>query len=100
MNTQTPTTTRAATPSARRLRIAGLVVVVSLGITACDSQPSVRRVAEDLVNTLTEPGPKRDCMLDKLDDYTNDQLKEITASAQATGPGTAMDQFEADLASC
>ncbi len=85
---------------ARRVRLAGLALVAALGVSACNSDPSARRVAEDIINTLADPGAARDCMLEKLDGYSDDELDEITASANDPGPGTAIDLFEADLAEC
>ncbi|NND73622.1 MAG: hypothetical protein HKN44_01315 [Ilumatobacter sp.] len=106
MNPET-STIEAAAPSAaslpsmrRRRRLAGLVLVAALGVAACESQPSSRRIANDIIKTLSDEGPVRECMLDKLDGYTDDDLDEITASASQPGPGTAIDLFEADLASC
>lgn len=39
-------------------------------------------------------------MLDKLDDYGKDEIKEIAKSANEAGPGTPLTTFEADLKSC
>lgn len=84
----------------RRIKLGALILVAGLGVAACNSDPSARRVAEDIINTLADPGAVRDCMLDKLDEYSDDELDEITASANDPGPGTAIDRFEADLAEC
>lgn len=101
MNSELPTSDAARrAPVRRQRRLLGLAVVALLGFTACESQPSSRRIAQDIINTLAEEGSVRDCMLDKLDGYTDEQLDEITASASQPGPGTAIELFEADLESC
>lgn len=89
----------------RQVRRALVVALVGvLGLAACTSDPSARRVAEDIIKTgfiegdLTEV--QRDCMLDRLDAYSDDELSDITASAGDAGPGTAIELFEADLAAC
>ena len=53
-----------------------------VGLSACTSDPSAKRVAQDLVNTITmEPGgggeKVRDCMLEVIDGYSKDELEAI-----------------------
>ena len=83
----------------------GLVAV--LGVTACESDPSAKRVAQDLVKTLTIDHPEiQECMLDVIDGYTESELEDIgndaldgDAASQAAA-NEALDKFEADLAEC
>ena len=91
------------TRRSRSTRIAAVAVVAALGFAACDSQPSAKRVAEDLVNTLAADDPEvRDCMLEKIDGYTKDELEDIGNGAQDGDAESlaALEMFEADLASC
>lgn len=82
------------------MKLAGVVLVAVLGVSACSSDPSAIRVAQDIVNTLATSDAQRDCMLDKLDDYGKEEIEEIAKSAQEAGPGTPLASFEADLKSC
>ena len=83
----------------------GLVAV--LGVTACESDPSAKRVAQDLVRTLTQDQPEvEECMLDVIDGYSESELEDIgndsldgDAASQAAA-NEALDKFEADLAEC
>ena len=57
---------------------AAIALVGLLGLTACQSQPSHRRVVLDLIEA--EPNltaAQRDCMTDALNSFTNDQLDQI-----------------------
>ena len=53
----------------------GLVAVVGLG--ACTSQPSVKAVAEDIVESIGLEPDEETCMLTALDDYTDAELEAI-----------------------
>jgi hypothetical protein len=94
--------------TSRRPVIALAVAAVSLlGLTACSSDPSAQRVAEDLVNTVAADEPEvRDCMLEVIDGYTNDELQAIGEdandgdAAEQAAAREALDKFEADLAAC
>jgi hypothetical protein len=94
--------------TSRRPVIALAVAAVSLlGLTACSSDPSAKRVAEDLVNTVAADEPEvRDCMLEVIDGYTNDELQAIGEdandgdAAEQAAAREALDMFEADLAAC
>jgi uncharacterized lipoprotein len=80
----------------------GLLAV--LGVSACQSDPSPQRVAEDLVKTLTQDHPEiEDCMLEVVGSYdlndlgekANNENPEISDPAQAE-----LDEFEAELVEC
>ena len=83
------------------------MLVAALGASACESDPSAKRVAQDLVKTLTKDQPEvRECMLEVIDGYTTDELQQIgndanggDLAAQAEAD-EALDKFEADLAAC
>jgi hypothetical protein len=93
-----PTDTAPARP--RRVKVLALGLVAAVGLGACSHDPSAFRVAQDIVNTLAVNDSQRNCMLDKLDAYGRDEVEAIAASAADAGPGTPLEQFEADLASC
>ena len=59
-------------PGRPLLRLSAVVLIAGLGVTACTSTPSAKRVAEDLINTLAETDAERDCMLEKVDVYSKD----------------------------
>jgi hypothetical protein len=88
-------------PLANTLAI-GLIAV--LGVSACTSDPSAQRVAEDLVKTLTQDEPEiEECMLGVVEDYDLNDLgeKANNENAEISGPALAeLDQFEDDLAAC
>ena len=75
-----------------------------LGLSACNSDPGNRRVAEDIVDTALQQGEItqriHDCLFDKLETYSDSDYEAITEAANDPGPGTALDLFEADLAEC
>lgn len=83
------------------------MLVAALGASACESDPSAKRVAQDLVKTLTRDQPEvRECMLEVIDGYSKDELERIgddanggDLAAQAEA-NEALDRFEADLAAC
>ncbi len=94
--------------TSRRPVVALAVAAISLvGLTACSSDPSAQRVAEDLVKTIAADEPEvRDCMLDVIDGYEQSELEAIgedaidgDAAAQEAAQA-ALDKFEADLAAC
>jgi hypothetical protein len=88
-------------PFANTLAI-GLVAV--FGMSACNSQPSAERVAEDLVKTLAADHPDiEECMLGVVEDYDLNDLgeKATNENPEISDPALAeLDQFEADLADC
>ena len=75
-----------------------------LGMSACTSDPSAKRVAEDLVRTQTQNFPDiRDCMLGVIDDYDLNGLGEDAISETPGVSKPALDElkkFEADLVKC
>jgi len=86
----------------------GLAVaaVAVLGLSACDSQPSAKRVAEDLVKTLAETPEEQQCMLDVIDEYSEGDLNnmgkdvsegDLETQAQAR---EALAEYEAALEDC
>ncbi len=84
----------------------GLVAV--LGVSACTSDPSAVRVAEDLVKTVAQDFPDIEaCMLDVIDDYDDEfGLNTLGSDARSgneevSAPAIAiLDDFESDLAAC
>ncbi len=81
-----------------------LVAVVVLGASACQSNPSAERVAEDLIKTQTQGHPEvQECMLDAIDDYDLNSLGDDANSdnTEVSGPALAeLEAFEADLVAC
>lgn len=84
-----------------------VALVAVIGVSACQSDPSAKRVAQDLVKTLTQDQPEvQDCMLDVIDDYSKDELESIGDDAndgdeaEMAAADEALDKFEADLAAC
>ena len=79
-------------------------VVAVLGVSACNSDPSPTRVAQDLVRTQTQDFPDiEECMLGVIDDYDLNDLgdKANSDNAEISGPAIAeLDDFEADLVAC
>jgi hypothetical protein len=88
---------RLATPLA-----IGLLAV--LGVSACTSDPSAQRVAEDLVQTLAQDYPDiEECMLEVVDSYDLNELgRDATnENPEISGPAQAeLDEFEVELAAC
>ena len=79
-------------------------VIAALGVSACTSDPSPNRVAQDLVKTQTQGFPDiEECMLGVIDDYDLNDLgdKAISDNPEISGPALAeLDDFEADLVAC
>lgn len=91
----------------RRTALVVAAVVGLVGLTACDSQPSAKRVAEDLVESLSGGDlAVEECMFEKLDAYSRDELNDIgndISSDNADLRADAqqkLDQLEAELATC
>lgn len=89
--------------------------VALVGLTACTSDPGPKRVAQDIIKTEAynaeqagEPWPDgvEDCMLERLDEYSDDDLTSIAddlAASNATQNeegAAALAAYEADLAAC
>ncbi len=88
-------------PLANALAVA---LVAVLGVSACTSDPSPQRVAEDLVKTLTQGHPDiEECMVGVVDDYDLNGLGDDARSEnpEISGPALAeLAEFEAELAAC
>jgi uncharacterized lipoprotein len=83
--------------------LAIVLAVVVTGTSACSSNPSPTRVAEDLVQTLASTPEEEECMMDVIEDYDLNQLGDDAGSDNAEIAAQAneqLDQFEADLAAC
>lgn len=82
---------------------AAVALVAVFGLSACQSDPSANRVAQDLVRTLAETPEQEECMLEVIEDYdlnalgsdANDGDPEVQAEADAE-----LAKFEADLVAC
>lgn len=90
------------------VNIAVIALVAVFGVSSCTSDPSARRVAEDIVNTETRDQPEvQDCMLKVIADYddrfglddlgndANSGTRDVADPAKAT-----LAEFEAALAAC
>ena len=99
--------------NARRspLTAIAVAVVAVIGLGACTSQPSAKAVVKDVIqgiDGLSET--ERTCMLDHVDEYSEDELKvigEANESVDFSAPdavdtqGTeAFQKFVADLNGC
>jgi hypothetical protein len=90
----------------RPVRAVAVAAIAAASLTACISQPSAKRVSEDLIRTLASTPEEEQCMLDKLDDYSQDELAQIGKNynegdlQEQAKAGAALEEFEADLASC
>ena len=75
------------------------------GLTACNSTPSAKRVALDVIETLPVSDEVKECMRNKVEqDYSQDEIQAFAEGADETPPDpeakAALDRFEADLANC
>jgi hypothetical protein len=94
-----------------------VVAAIALAATgllgACTSQPSVKAVAKDVVQSITVPGSgehlpeaQQECMLKVIDDMTNDELdklgaENLNATITSSGGGNAeMQAFIDKLQRC
>ena len=89
--------------------VVALVAVVGLG--ACTSQPNEKAVVTDVVEGLDGlTDTERTCMLEKVDTYTEDELKQLGeaneaadfSGATAADPAgdAALQKFTTDLNEC
>ena len=79
---------------ARRVRATAAAGIVGLfALSACTSDPGPRRVAEDIIKTevLANDNLNEECLLDALDDFSNDELESISSKL---GSGAAETQNE------
>ncbi|MFK8026207.1 MAG: hypothetical protein AB8G26_19790 [Ilumatobacter sp.] len=81
--------------------VSAAAAVALLALTACTSDPGAKRVAEDIVEGEFEQGSisesERDCMLEVLDPYSQDELEQIAADLDNADASTSS-EAEADLA--
>ena len=82
-------------------------LVAALGVSACTSDPSAKRVAQDIVKTETADEPEvQECMLKVIDGYSESELEDLgndsldgDVAAKAAADET-LAKFEADLTAC
>ena len=84
-----------------------LVVLAAIGgLAACNSTPSAKRVALDVIETLDHlTEAERKCMRTKVEEeYSQDEIEAFAEGSDETPPDpeakAALDRFEADLADC
>ena len=95
------------------LRSSVVAAVAVLGLAACTSNPGPKTVAQDVVDGLTEDGEvnasEQQCLQQKLDGYSNDELTAIAAGNEELDYGPDFDMetatqpfqdFVADLNTC
>lgn len=79
------------------------VLGVALTVTACSSDPSPTKVAQDLIKTVESDPEVQACMLGVVDDFDLDQLGEDATSDNADVAAKAnaeLDKYEAALDAC
>ena len=90
-------------------RLFAVATIALLGLSACSSEPAAGLDLggrEDLVNTLATNEAERDCMLEVIDGYSQDELEAIGDdanngdAAEQAAANEALSKFEADLAAC
>jgi len=81
-----------------------IAAIAVLGVSACTSDPSPTRIAEDLVRTQAQDFPDiEECMLGVIEDYDLDGLGDDATSETPGVSQPALDElkkFEADLVAC
>jgi len=81
-----------------------VALVAVLGLSACQSDPSAKRVAQDLVKTLAADDPvAQECMLDVIDEYDLNALGADANDgdeAEQAAANAELAKFEADLVDC
>lgn len=84
-----------------------LAAVALVGLSACTSTPSAKTVGEEIIEALDAPQAVKDCMAERLDAYTNDDLANIAkgnvnfTSTNSSIPVTPeLQAFIDDLAEC
>ncbi len=81
-----------------------IAAVAVFGVTACTSDPSPRRVAQDLVRTQAQNFPDiEECMLGVIEDYDLNGLGDdaLSETPGVRDPALAeLASFEADLVAC
>lgn len=78
-----------------------------LALSACTSDPGPKRVAQDIIKaeSLDNPELDEECLLDQLDNYSNDELEAISEGLLTTGPDKVeaeaqLAEYQASLESC
>lgn len=77
-----------------------------MGLGACRSTPSAKRVALDMVERVAIEQDlsdrERDCMRDAIEQYDADDLEDIADSVESGNPegSAALARFEGDIAAC
>jgi hypothetical protein len=70
----------------RRVASAVLAVLAAGTLGACTSQPGNRRVVSDVIESLRLPEDQEACMMERLDEMTDDQLAEIADNNETWDP--------------
>ena len=92
----------------RSRRGVAAAVVGLLALGACTSDPGPKRVAQDIIKaeSLANPELDEECLLDQLDNYSNDELVAISDglekdnSADQAEAEEELAKYAADLESC
>lgn len=95
-------------PARRSRRGISAAVVGLLVLGACTSDPGPKRVAADIIQaeSLANPELDEECLLDRLDEYSNADLVAIADglarenSADQVAAEEALAQYQADLETC
>lgn len=83
-----------------------LALTAVVGLSACASVPSAKRVAFDTVDAMAARGEisetEQACMRDRIDDYSEDRLQTIAERAQEADVAARAElaEFEDLLAAC
>lgn len=89
-----------------RPALAVLAVMGGTLLTGCQSQPSAKAVANDIIESLNLPDEQAACMTEVLEGYSKDELQELGDANKSVviaskGDGDeAMQKFIADLTAC
>jgi hypothetical protein len=77
-------------------------VIALAGLTGCSSTPGARRVALDMIETLSISEDAKACMTEKVEQYSADDLDRIAELADDRNQEglEQLGQFEDDLATC
>ena len=92
----------------RSRRGVAAAVVGLLALGACTSDPGPKRVAQDIIKaeSIANPDLDEECLLERLDDYSNDELVAISDglakenSADQAVAEEELAKFKADLETC
>ncbi|MGB3733687.1 MAG: hypothetical protein WA964_01930 [Ilumatobacter sp.] len=85
-----------------------VLLATILVVVGCTSDPGPRQVAQDIIEAEYERDKTldKDCLLARLKEWTDDELREIVAGLDASTPDERqaaqdqLDEFEASLAGC